>query len=258
MRLMERLHAACAERAARVRVDKLVLGLGYTAVATDDGGLGLSYTWLGDKTCCSFLRGWDDAEGAPATELLDRLLGESGLERSVGLATVNALNHAAAGRFPADDGPAGALVRELRIGHGTRVSMVGYFPPVAKALRALGAEVDVVDDALGMGDQRRFRQRLGDWTEALVATSTTLLGDTAEELLGHAGPQVRAVFLGPTTPLLPGVFAGLPVVVLAGMVPVDRGAILRGVRHGAGTPELQKSSRKVYCVCGEAVERGAP
>jgi uncharacterized protein (DUF4213/DUF364 family) len=250
MRIVERLHAACAERAGSVRVSELTIGLGYTAVTTDDGGIGLAYTWLEDKSCCSFLRGWDNAEGAPAAELLDRLLGETGLERSVGMAAANALNHAAALKLPQDEGPAGALVSGLGIRSGTRVAMVGYFPPVAKALEGLGAELEIVDDALGMGDQVRLRERLGGWAETLIMSSTTLLGDTAEDLLAHAAPHVRVALLGPTTPLLPEAFEGLPVVVLAGMVPVDVAAVLRGVRHGAGTPELQRFSVKVYCVRG--------
>ena len=257
MEVMRRLHDACAERAARARVTDLTIGLGYTAVSVEGGGLGLAYTWFGDKACCSFMRGWDEAEGAPATELLGRLLSADWFERSVGLATVNALNQAAAGRLPADEGPAGALVRGLRIERGTKVAMVGFFPPVAKALEDLGAELEIVDTARGMGDQRTFRERLGGWAEALVMTATALLNDTAEELLGHAGPGVRVALLGPTTPLIPEAFAHLPVDVLAGMVPVDAERVLRAIRHGGGTPELQRFSRKVYWDRGETAARRA-
>jgi uncharacterized protein (DUF4213/DUF364 family) len=192
-----------------------------------------------------------------SSELLERILSADGFERSIGLATVNALNHAAASRLPADEGPASALGRGLRIKRGSKVAMVGFFPPVAKALEGLGAEVEVVDDARGMGDQRAFRARLGDWAEALIMTSTALLNDTAEELLGHAGPAVRAALLGPTTPLVPEAFAHLPVDVLAGMVPGDAERVLRAVRHGAGTPELQRFSRKVYWERGSAVPQRA-
>lgn len=252
MRIVERLHELYEERAARARVTGLTIGLGYTAVALDDGTLGLAHTWTEDVPGCSFVRGWDDAEGGPASALLDRLLGDSGLERSVGLATANALGHPAADRLPTDTGSADALVRELDIGPGTRASMVGYFPPVARMLEEIGAEIEVVDDARGMGDQQRFRTRLGEWTEVLVMTSTALLGDTADSLLAAAGSQVRAALLGPSTPLAPEACLGLPVVLLAGMVPVDADAVLRGVRHGAGTPELQRFSRKVYCRCDMA------
>jgi len=257
MDVMRRLHGLLIERARRATVTDLVLGLGYTAVATDDGGLGLSYTWFTDKTCCSFWRDWDDVEGGPALRLLDRLLSDNGLDRGVGLATANALNRSVADSLPTDERQAGALVDGLRIGRGTKVAMVGFFPPVARLLRDLGAELDVVDTGLGMGDERVFRERLGDWADVLILTSTTLLGGTTEDLLACVDPRVRAALLGPSTPLVPEAFAGLPVDVLAGMVPGDAAQVLRRVRHGAGTPELQRLSRKVFWCRAEGAGEGA-
>jgi len=247
-RLVERIHATFKDRAAQVEVRALTIGLGYTAVVTDDGGIGLAYTWRDDDACCSHLRGWEDAEGAPSTRLLDLLLGGSGLERSVGMATANALNHATAVALPRDEGPAGALIERLGIGEQTRVAMVGFFPPVARVLTEMGALVEVVDDDKRMGDQWVFRELLKGWAEVLIMTSTALLGDTVDDLLLASGPEVRIALLGPTTPLVPGVFEGSRVGLLAGMVPVDATSVQRAVRHGAGAPELQRFSRKVYCV----------
>jgi uncharacterized protein len=246
-RIVERLHAALHERAEQVAVDQLVLGLGYTAVALEGAAAGLAYTWADDRSCCSHLRGWDGAEGSAASELLDLLLADGGLERSIGMAAANALNHAAALELPDDEGAAGSLVRELVIGPGTRVSMVGFFPPVARVLEDIGVELDVVDDAKGMGDQDAFRERLGAWTEVLVMTSTTLLGDTTDELLRAAGPKARVALLGPTTPLLPEAFAGTRVELLGGTVPRDVPQVLRAVRHGGRAREILPFCRKVYC-----------
>ena len=39
--------------------------------------------------------------------------------------------------------------------------MVGFFPPVARALGRSGRELEVIDDDKGMGDQAVFRERLG-------------------------------------------------------------------------------------------------
>ncbi len=248
--IVERLHALLAGTAAHIAVKEVTLGLGYTAVALEDGSVGVAYTWIRGKACCSFARGWTDAEGGPALALLDLLPGSDGLGRSVGMATVNALNHRAALSLPRDEGPAGAAVRELGITAGTRVAMVGFFPPVARALEALGASLKVVDDDKGMGDHAAFEAALAEHTDVLIVTSTALLNDTAGALLALAGPRVRAAMLGPTTPLVAEAFAGTQVEVLAGMAPVDTAAVLRAVRHGAGAPELLRLSRKVYCRCG--------
>lgn len=64
-RIVERLHAALREPASRVAVDRLVLGLGYTAVVLEGGGAGLAYTWSDDRSCCSHLRAWDGQKARP-------------------------------------------------------------------------------------------------------------------------------------------------------------------------------------------------
>jgi len=256
-RLMERLHVTLKQRAEQTTVTQLVLGLGYTAVLLKDGGAGIAYTWTDGGSGCSHEHGWGDAEGAPASGLLDLLLAGGGLSRSVGMATANALNHAAAIQLPEDDGPAGSLIRQLDITRGTRVSMVGFFPPVARVLGDLGAELDIVDDAKGMGDRGSFVERLREWPQVLIVTSTALLGGTVDELLAAAGPSTRIALLGPTTPLLPEIFEGTRVELLGGMVPRDVDGVLRTVRHGGGTRDFSSCCRKVYCVLGQGVGGGA-
>jgi uncharacterized protein len=255
--LVARLHAALEQKAGQTAVTQLVLGLGYTAVVLEDGGAGLAYTWTDDSSSCSHVHGWGDAEGGPASALLDLLLAGGGLQRTVGLAAANALNHAAAIRLPEDDGPAGSLIQKFGITEGTRVSMVGFFPPVAHALKEVGAELDVVDEAKGMGDQGAFGDRLGTWAEVLVMTSTALLGGTADALLAAAAPATRVALLGPSTPLVPEVFEGTRVELLGGMVPRDVDDVLRTVRHGGGTRKFSRSCRKVYCALGRTAD-GSP
>jgi uncharacterized protein (DUF4213/DUF364 family) len=249
--LMERLHGTLRQRAEQTAVEQLVLGLGYTAVLLEDGGAGLAYTWGDKSSTCSHERGWGDAEGAPASGLLDLLLADGGLQRSVGMAAANALNHAAAIQLPEDDGPAGSLVRQLDITSGTRVSMVGFFAPVVRVLRELGAELDVVDDAKGMGERHVFGERLREQAEVLIVTSTALLGGTADGLLAAVAATTRVAMLGPTTPLVPEVFDETRVELLAGMVPRDVAGVLRTVRHGGGTRDFSRYCRKVYCVPGQ-------
>ena len=255
--LLERLHVALEEKAGQIAVTQLVLGLGYTAVVLEDGGAGLAYTWTDESGSCSHVHGWGDAEGGPASALLDLLLEGGGLQRTVGLAAANALNHAAAIRLPEDEGPAGSLIRQFDITRGTRVSMVGFFPPVAHALREAGAELDVVDEAKGMGDQLAFGERLGEWAEVLIMTSTALLGGTADALLAAAAPTTRVALLGPSTPLVPEVFEDTRVELLGGMVPRDVDDVLRTVRYGGGTRKFSRSCRKVYCSAGRASD-GSP
>jgi uncharacterized protein (DUF4213/DUF364 family) len=77
-------------------------------------------------------------------------------------------------------------------------------------------------------------------------TSTTLINDTAETILSAVGPQVKTAMVGPSTPLVAGAVEGLPVHLLGGTVPLDFAATLAAVRHGRGTPALQKFAKKTF------------
>ena len=124
--------------------------------------------------------------------------------------------------------------------------MVGHFGPLIKALQDRQAQVEVIDESRQVGDKAHWTPILARWAEVLVLTSTALLNDTAESLLQQTAPGVRTVLLGPSTPMVPEAFDGFAVDMLAGMVPIEKERLLKGVRHGAGTPFLQRCGKKVY------------
>ena len=66
MELNTRLYDIFLNQAQRVKVEILSLGLGYTTVSTSNGGIGLSYTYFGDKKSCMVLNKHIDYEGRPA------------------------------------------------------------------------------------------------------------------------------------------------------------------------------------------------
>ena len=76
MDLMQRLYEESLPLAAATTVTSLTVGLGYTAVATGDGGLGLSYTWVEDKERRSYGNGYRDVEGEGARPDVRRRTGD--------------------------------------------------------------------------------------------------------------------------------------------------------------------------------------
>lgn len=245
MSLRERLEASFSDRAQAVTVERLSIGLGYTAVSTSEGGIGLSFTYAGSGPACTKLDLEGDIEGEPALRLLRLITSDTPLHRSLGLATLNALNHSFALTLP-EDRKNENLLELLGIKEKTRLAMVGYIGPLVTRLQQDGVRVEVVDADRNIGDQTRFRDCLRSWAEVLLMTSTSILNDTAESILAEAGSKVRCALLGPSTPLTAEPFASLPVHVLAGTVPVDKEATFRAVRHGRGTPRLQRYARKPY------------
>lgn len=250
MTICERLYESSAARAAETTVAMLSIGLGYTAVSTADGGLGLSYTSFENKAGCTVVSNREDYEDGPALELLRLITAPNPIHRSMALALVNALNHRRALALP-EDRSNETLFDLLGIGRGTRVAMAGYFGPLIAKLENRAADLEVSDTSRRIGDPRAFAKKLDHWARVFIMTSTTILNDTADELLAAVGPDVRVVMMGPSTPLLAEAFTGLPVAVLAGTVPLDPEGIFKAVRHGKGTPALQRFSRKVYLLLSD-------
>ncbi|MEN6440103.1 MAG: DUF364 domain-containing protein [Syntrophobacter sp.] len=244
MELNCRLYDHFHEKAQGIEVETLCIGLSYTAVTTADGGIGIAYTYVDNRRCCSKHRDYRDYEGARAVDLLSQIRSPDPLHRGMGLALVNALNYRDACGFPEDSNDR-FWMDSFNIGPETRVAMVGFFRPLMGILQDRGALVEVLDDFQGVGDRSIFYRKLSEWAEVLILTSTSILNDSTEEVLGRLAPGAKTIMLGPSTPMVAEAFGHLPVHILAGTVPVDKEAVLKAVRHGVGTPVIHRFSRKV-------------
>jgi len=206
MLLNQKLYNLFASRAREVNIDILCLGLGYTAVTLSDGGIGLSYTHFEDKKSCMLLNKHIDYEGQKNEMMFDK----------------------------------------FKIGEGTRIAMVGFIGPLVELLKQKNTLVEVLDRSRSMGQKEEFYAKLGSWADVLILTSTSILNNTTEEVLQNVSQKVKTVMLGPSTPMAAAAFQHLPVHMLAGTVPIDKENVLKAIRHGMGTPVLQKFSRKSY------------
>ena len=245
MILNDNLYGAFCDQAKNVRIDFLCLGLGYTAVTTSDGGIGIAYTYFADKKSCMVLNEAIDYEDRPAIALLEKIKSESPIERSMALALVNALNYQQALHLPEDENNA-IMFEQFKIKKGTKVAMVGYFGPLIKRFEQREAVLEILDQSRGLGRMEDFYKKLKNWAEVLFLTSTSILNNSTEEILANVHTKAKTLMLGPSTPMVAKVFEHLPVHMLAGTVPLDRENIIKAVRHGMGTPVLHRFSRKSY------------
>lgn len=245
MDMNTKLYDLFMNTARRVNVDILSLGLGYTAVTTSDGGIGLSYTYFGDKKSCMVLNKHIDYEGKSADQLLEKIKSDNTVERSMALALINALNYNDALNLPQDHDNK-IMFDKYKIGQGHRVAMVGYFPPLVRNFEGIGISLEILDISRGLGQKEEFYNKLKNWAQVLLLTSTSVLNNSTEEILANVGENVKTIMLGPSTPMVPGAFEHLPVHMLAGTVPLDKKMTLKAIRHGMGTPVLHKCSRKVF------------
>lgn len=249
MILNQKLFESVGDAAERVTVTQVTIGLGYTAVTTSDGGIGIAATGVALDGSHAGNMDIPDFEGRPAIDLLEGILASDPMLRTMALALINALNNASAMQLP-EDATNQILFDRFDILNGRRVAMVGYFPPLVRFLEKKQVPLSVIDKARGIGDKQTFYDQLSDWAEILILTATSIVNRTMEEILSHAGPQLKTVILGPSTPMLPGAFNHLPVHMLAGSAITNRESALKAVRHGGGTRALKPFSRKIYWCAG--------
>ncbi len=245
MTLNQTLYQLFANKAQQVTIEVLNLGLGYTAVTTSDGGIGLSYTYFGDKKSCMVLNEHIDYEAKPASLLLEKIKSDNSVERSMALALINALNYDAALALP-EDNDNNIMYDKFKIGADSKIAMVGFFGPLARNFKEKKVPLEILDESRGLGHKKDFYHKLGNWAEVLLLTSTSILNQSTEEILANVSEKVKTVMLGPSTPMAGKAFEHLPVHMLAGTVPIDKEKTLKAVRHGMGTPVLHKFSRKSF------------
>jgi len=247
MQIYDRMYERFKEKAGAVAVERMSIGLGYTAVVLEDGSIGLSYTWIDSKKSCSLMKDPENYEGKKALPLLEKLFSDDLLCRSVAIAAVNAFNYDACRELPEDRD---TLLDDLEISSGSRVSMVGFFAPVVEKLRQRDAELNVYDLGKQIGTKEEFYANLRHNTDAVILTSTSVIHGSTEEVLANVPEGTPCVMLGPTTPMIPDVFSHLPITILGGTLPLDREEVLRVIRHAKGTRDIQRFSKKVYWRAG--------
>ena len=245
LELNQKLYQLFEHKARQVVIDTLCLGLGYTAVTTSEGGIGLSYTYFGHKKSCMVLNDHIDYESQPASLLLEKIKNDNSVERSMALATINALNYDAAMALP-EDTENNVMYDKFEIGTDANIAMVGYFGPLVRNFQEKKIPLEILDESRDLGRRKDFYQKLGNWADVLLLTSTSILNQTTEDILANVSDKVKTVMLGPSTPMVAMAFEHLPVHMLAGTVPIDKEKTLKAVRHGMGTPVLHKFSRKSY------------
>jgi len=248
--VIETLISHLMTKARERTIRRAVSGGRFCSVILDDGGVGLAN--LCPDVCGKPSRSVSDRLPRPATPAADALATLTPPVRSaIGLATANAL----ANRFPRSGGLSdeasirGDLLEVLELKPDDHVGMVGCFYPLVEAIRRRVRCLSIFErgqrlspDLLPEGQAAELLPRC---SVALI-TATTLINGTIE-LLAAAANCREVVLLGPSTPLVPEVFAKSPrrVTLLAGVVVANTEELLRTVARDGGTRDFKTSVVKV-------------
>jgi uncharacterized protein (DUF4213/DUF364 family) len=199
----------------------------FGALVLTDGTVGLTYTALdGALSDLQDRAKTDDLINTSPVQIARLYAGESGWQRSLGMAAINAVSQFVFKRsgyvLPAMDKTLDLLALEK----GDHVGMIGYFPPLVEQVRAQGVPLTVVEL------NEKWLQHTDDFEVTLdlarlsscnkvVCTGTVLINQTIDSVLANCGNAEQILIVGPTTGCLPDPLFDRGVTLLGGSIVVD-------------------------------------
>lgn len=220
----------------------------FCALELDDGSLGLSYVRLDD----TLARLRDSADGislagADALAVARRYAGADSCAKTLGFAAANALTRCLFDRagFRPDDST--DSIGQMQPQAGEQIGMIGLFRPLLGRILQSGARLTVVElKAELAGDAEGYRVTLDAAELAacskVVSTSTLLLNDTLDRMLGHCRNARWFAMVGPSAGCLPDALFARGVTLLGGSWVIDRAgfidALRRGEKHSASAAKF--------------------
>ena len=212
----------------------------FCAIELDDGALGLSYVLL-DDTLGQLLDRRDalGVAGADAMTLARAYAEGDGVARTLGFAAANAITRHfldRAGYTPPDSVDS---IGGLRPEAGDRIGMSGFLRPLADRIVASGARLVVIELNAELAGLQAGYEVTTDATalahcNKVLSTSTILLNDTLERMLGLCTQATRIALIGPSAGCLPDALFARGVSSLGGSWVTDREGFIAALAAGEG------------------------
>jgi len=123
-------------------------------------------------------------------------------------------------------------------GQGKRVAVIGHFPFVEKLNREFKS-FHVLELDPGPSDTpAELAEKILPTADLVAITSTTIMNNTLDAILGLTAPQALVMLLGPSTPFAPGLF-DLGVDILAGTTVADADIAINDILAGRPYRQLR-------------------
>lgn len=214
----------------------------FCALQLEDGSIGLSYLLL-DDTLERLTAGCgrQGLAGADTLALARLYATGSGAERTLGFAAINALTRCFFERAGHVPDASTDSIGQISPRPGDRVGMIGMFTPLLGRVAESGAELVVVELRPELAGQHDGYRVTLDATELrscnkVISTSTILLNDTLDRMLGYCSSADVLAMVGPGAGCVPDPLFSRGVTSMGGSWIVDGDgfvdALLRGGKWG--------------------------
>ncbi len=213
----------------------------FCALELEDGSLGLSYVLLGDTL--ARLRAEDGGRalaGADPLMLARRYASADSQARTLGFAAANALTRCLFDRAGFAPPASRDSIGEMAPAANEHIGMIGLFRPLLGRVLDSGARLTVVElnPALA-GEADGYRITLDaaelESCDKIVSTSTLLLNDTLDRMLGHCRAARWFAMVGPGAGCLPDALFARGVTLLGGNWILDGRGFVDALARAAPT-----------------------
>ena len=242
------------------RISRIVIGEKYTGVEVMGFGFGM---FVGVAyTMPAFLKNPDfnkteyvkKIKDVPVDTLLEWSYGAPSIEKTIGIATVNAYSQYILQvknpyKIVKED-----LIEYLRINESTKITVIGLMKPLIRKVSKITSKITIVEDFKKFPEdfdsflvKRDINQLKEDEipTDVSICTGTTLLNNTMMDILNKFKRKTRKiVLLGPTASMLPDILFDYDIDIVGGMKIEDTDATMKVLEAGGGTKMFKQHGKK--------------
>jgi uncharacterized protein (DUF4213/DUF364 family) len=259
---LQHLHDSHGGLLAGERIEKLVVGVFFTAVQLSGGACGLARSELADERCCTMDHQRNLGEFSPGhlqgRAILDILNhpDERPLFASVKMAVLNAVS----ARIIASGGYTVMVGRDpiewIDASAGKTVTIVGAFQAYMDKLSELPCRLQVLElDANAFPERHRRlyvpaerAPEILPGSDAVILTGSTLVNHTLDDLLALISPCTFTVLVGPSSGLLPDVLFSKGVDLIGTIRILDPGIMFTVVSEGGAGYHLFRTCAEKICL----------
>ncbi|HOO71006.1 MAG TPA: DUF364 domain-containing protein [Spirochaetota bacterium] len=241
--MLDQLIKTLSSSDKNLKLQRVVLGLGYIAVQLENGSTGISANIIHErKTTCTVFPKAGMLRGATVEEILAMSAKEDLLCRALGLASVNAIVNVE-GCGSTED-----VFEQINLKGTERVVMIGLIEPVVVMLKKKGCSISVFENRnVGNALVHSPDELASACTAAdiIIITATSIINNSIGSILQSAAGSRDVVLMGPSTPMSGKAFMSTPVTHLAGSQVTDPEKALEVIMEGGGTQKLYQTGAMI-------------
>jgi len=243
--ILENLKNTAIELSGGLTVTDVRAGLTYTGVMLENGSAGVALTFRNELPSQCIVRE-KPFVGSKAEELISMALSQDLLERTIAIATANAVLNTTENLN--EKALKGDTLKMLKPESDDIIGMVGFFGPLVQQLKGNVRKLMIFEKNMAKSEdlysEEQAFEMLPQCTKVII-TSTSLLNLTVEKLLESVEKCDTVAMVGSTTPLNKDIFRDFKIDILSGIIVENPGEILRIVSEGGGTRVFKKNVSKV-------------